>query len=187
MSTVIKALDTNKSKITIYVNWNDKYPLDHHNDIVIVQLFKNGKKEDLEIELNKNNDWQYTWSNIEKNKYYELVEVKMNNGYDSKLICIQDDDSDEYTYQIIKTQHVGAISLTLFDCEANKGLSKEKIDIYDVNKHKVKEVVTDNNGKLFTDLPIGKYMLFNIKHKLQHEILIENDVILQKEIVVNRK
>ena len=185
MSTVIKTLEEKKSKILIKVNWNDKYPVDHGNDIVTVQLFKNGSKEGEVVELNKDNHWQFTWENIEMNKYYELAEFGMNIGYDSDLIYREDDASDEYVYQITKTQHLGSISLSKTDVETNKGIQGAVIEIYDINKHKVKELVTDINGKVFTDLPIGKYTLCEVCHNSfnkQIGIIIEKDSILQKNI-----
>ncbi len=47
---------------------------------IVVELLKNGKSTGQKVTLNKDNNWQYTWKNLEKGTY-SVKEVSVPDGY----------------------------------------------------------------------------------------------------------
>lgn len=64
--------------LTVKKVWNSNNK--NHPSQVTINLLKNNKVIDTVI-LNKNNNWTYTWENIEKSDKYSIKEINVPKGY----------------------------------------------------------------------------------------------------------
>lgn len=70
----------NTIDIEVIKIWNKQNESNKLPDEVTIQLLKSGEVIDT-IKLNKNNNWTYTWLDIEKSDEYTVEEINIPNGY----------------------------------------------------------------------------------------------------------
>lgn len=78
---------TENTKLSVEKVWDDNEDQDGIRPTVIkVQLYADGKAVGRTVELSENNDWKYTWNNLDKQKdgediEYTVDEVEVPDGY----------------------------------------------------------------------------------------------------------
>ncbi len=103
--TVVKVWNTKVSKVSEYIE---------------IELYKDSELVDT-IKLNKQNDWTYTWFDIEKSDKYEVKEINVPEGYqvtyskDNNLFIVTNTDTIPNTgqlfYSIIVLGSLGLICI----------------------------------------------------------------------------
>ena len=92
-----------KSNLTVKKIWLDNNNQDGiRPDKIQVQLLANGQKSGDPITLNQDNDWLYTWNNLDKNTDYTVEEVGQIYGYSSNV-----DKLDSNNFVITNTHTPG--------------------------------------------------------------------------------
>lgn len=66
--------------LTVEKVWNDSSKLENHPQNVTIELYKGNKLIDT-IDLNEDNNWTYTWKDIEKSDEYSIKEINIPAGY----------------------------------------------------------------------------------------------------------
>lgn len=88
---IYKTIDIKVIKVWNKQNKNNKLP-----ESVTIQLLKADEIIDT-IELNKDNNWSYTWFDIEKSDKYTVKEINIPNGYTATY------KNDNYTFTVTNT------------------------------------------------------------------------------------
>ncbi|GEO57725.1 hypothetical protein LBO01_08540 [Companilactobacillus paralimentarius] len=82
----------NKTNLTVTKTWNDKNNQDKiRPDQVKVQLLADGKNTGDPVILNADNDWSYTWNNLDKNAKYSVKETPVT-GYTTEVKQVDDNN-----------------------------------------------------------------------------------------------
>lgn len=82
--------------ITVVKEWNKQNENSKLPDEVTIQLLKADEVIDTVI-LNKENNWRYTWFDIEKSDKYSVKEINIPNGYTATY------KNEEYTFTVTNT------------------------------------------------------------------------------------
>lgn len=72
---IIRLMDLSVKKV-----WNDSTNLESHPNNVTIELYKGNELIDTII-LNEDNDWNYTWKDIEKSDKYSVKEINIPKDY----------------------------------------------------------------------------------------------------------
>src|SRR5699024_2535466 len=58
-----------------------------------IQLLANGEKRGDPVTVNANNDWTYTWNDLDKNTTYSVEEINVDDNYVSNVDKISDNEA----------------------------------------------------------------------------------------------
>lgn len=150
-------------------------------------------KNDLIMESLTNKDGLLEFSNLWLGKYY-LKELKTIDNYvlDSKKYEIELNYLDQYTNIVYKELTVnnqafsGTLKFLKIDGDTKEPLSGIIMEIYDLNNNLIYVGITNKDGQINVDLPLGKYYLKE-KKTLEKYALNEDkiffEITLDKEII----
>ena len=110
---IINNYTPGKTSATVTKSWDDTNNQDGLRTSVKVQLYANGQEFGEPVELNQDNNWTYTWTDLnqrqgKKDIKYTVQEVNVPAGYTAK---VNDDDQGNMiitnTHQVAKTSVSG--------------------------------------------------------------------------------
>ena len=100
------------SKVTVSKVWSGEAP---HPASVEVALYKDGV-EHASVRLNAENNWTYTWTNLERSAGWTVDEKSVPEGYDASISTVS-----AGTYRITNTKHVETMPMPMPSEGADSG------------------------------------------------------------------
>ncbi|HIW88771.1 MAG TPA: Cna B-type domain-containing protein [Candidatus Ligilactobacillus excrementipullorum] len=157
---IINNYTPGKTSATVTKSWDDTNNQDGLRTSVKVQLYANGQEFGEPVELNQDNNWTYTWTDLnqrqgKKDIKYTVQEVNVPAGYTAK---VNDDDQGNMiitnTHQVAKTSVSGQKTWKDNNDQDGKRPSEITVNLLaDGEKVATKTVTAKDNWKYsFNDL-----------------------------------
>lgn len=154
--------------ISVQLQWDDAHKVEHSDDRIKVQLYRDGQPYGSETILGY---WIHDWELSEKEFLDHTWEVKVIENKQGYISQVQY-DKETSTFKILNTKITGTVHVRALDSSNDRiGLKGAIFIVKDTDGNKVSEIVTDAYGNASVMLPEGEYTLHQIQAPQGYQVV----------------